>query len=539
MYDLLIKNPSIIDGSGSKPCKSDLAVQGEIICSLAPTIDIGRCKQMIDATGLVVAPGFIDIHSHSDFTFINDPFADSKIRQGVTTEVVGNCGFTPAPVKEEHFDELMQYLVNTVALSENDKKNWYWPCQRDFLEEVIGGKNIVNVASLVGHGTIRVATIGFSRCFLESEDLKKMGALLETDLSEGLWGLSSGLQYDPGSFANIEELVYLCRLVANYSGIYSTHMKSEGRNLLKSIEEAIEIGRRSGVSVLVSHLKSAYSDNWGKVEKALDLIDEAREKGVDIDFDVYPYTAYGSGLIDLVPPWIREDGATKMVEILSERKNHSQIIDEMNGVNLDWENPVSKGEWETVHIASVGSEKSKVYEGKTLLQVGEMMGRSPSEAVLELLRIEAGAVKTIVFAMCDDDLEKLLIHPRAIYCSDGRAVSSDGPMGKSKIHPRYYGTFPRILGYYVREKKLLSLEEAIKKMTALPARKIGLKRRGQVKEGYFADLVLFDPNKIIDKANFEKPHLYPEGIAYVLVNGKVIVTSDGYNGLVNGKLLFR
>lgn len=539
MFDLLIKNGCIVDGSGEKQYKADLAVQDGLIRAIAPAIDPGLNRQLIDAAGCAVSPGFIDIHSHSDFTFLSNPQADSKIRQGVTTEVVGHCGFTAAPVSAVHFDELMQYLVNTVAVSEQEKQRWRWPNQCSYLNEVAGGKTVVNLASLVGHGTIRVAVMGFACRKPAEHELWEMGRLLEEELKEGLWGLSTGLQYDPGSFAETDELIYLGRITARYGGLYTTHLKSEGRDLLKCLAEAAEIGKQAGVSVLISHLKASHPPNWGKAAEALELIDNARAAGVEIDFDVYPYTAYGSGLIDLVPPWVREQGTRKMSEILSDRRNYRRILAEMEKECADWENPMTGAEWETVRIASMKTEKNKIYEGKNLAQVGEAMGCSPAEAVLNLLLAESGAVKIIFFAMCEQDLEKIMRHPRAIFCSDGRAVSPHGVLGRSKIHPRYYGTFPRILGRYARERQIISLEEAVKKMTSLPARKMGVIRRGLIREGNYADLTVFNSREVLDLATFEHPHRYPEGIKYVIVNGVVAVTPDGYNGALPGRILQR
>lgn len=539
MYDLLIKNGLIIDGLGEKPYRADLAVQDDRICTLAPVIDEGLSRRLIDASGCVVAPGFIDIHSHTDFTFLTDPKADSKIRQGITTEVVGNCGFTAAPVRAEHFDELMQYLVNTVAVRDEEEWRWCWSSQDDYLREVANGKIAVNVASLVGHGTIRIAVMGFAHRRPIELEQREMGQLLEAELKNGLWGLSTGLQYEPGSFAEIEELVCLGRLVAHYGGIYTTHLKSEGRDLLECITRAVEIGRQSGVSVLISHLKASHQANWGKAKEALEMIDRARSEGVAVDFDVYPYTAYGSGLIDLVPPWVREGGAGKMLEILSDRRNHPRIVAEMAQDSVEWENPICDADWEAVNIASVKTKENMIYEGKNLLELGELMGCSPAEAVLELLLAESGVVKTVVFAMCEKDLEQFLIHPRAIFCTDGRAVDPDGTMGRSKIHPRYYGAFPRILGHYVRDKQLISLEEAVKKMTAGPAVKLGLNNRGLIQQGYYADITIFNPRDVLDMATFDQPHCYPEGIMYVIVNGMVAVTPKGYNGASSGRILYR
>jgi len=539
MFDLLIENGEIIDGSGRRCYGADLAVKDGCIAEIAPAIDPGLCQQVIDATGCKVSPGFIDMHAHTDFTFLSDPYADSKIRQGITTEVVGNCGFTAAPVRPAYFEALMEYLANTVTVGEAEKDRWRWSSLAAYIEEAAQGKIAVNIVSLVGHGTLRVAVMGFAHRRPSPRELKEMRGLLEAELEQGLWGLSAGLQYDPGSFATLDELVALASLAARCGGIYTVHLKSEGRDLLPCLAEAVEVGKQSGVPVQISHLKASNRPNWGKAQEALTLITRAREMGVEVDFDVYPYTAYGSGLIDLVPPWVREGGVGRMAEILSDRKNYPRILDDMAHDSPQWENPMAGAEWEEVRIASVQSEENKVHEGKNLAQVGEAMGCSPAEAVLKLLLAERGVVKTVFFAMCEEDLRQIIKHPRAIYCTDGRAVSPGGPLGKSKIHPRYYGSFPRILGRYVREEKLLSLEEAVRKMTALPARKLRLKDRGLIRMGYQADLTIFNPRLVLDTADFDQPHRYPEGIHYVIVNGVVVVTPRGSTGALPGRVLLR
>ncbi|MEW5784963.1 MAG: D-aminoacylase [Bacillota bacterium] len=539
MFDLIIKNGAIVDGSGNVPFKADLAILDGLIHTVAPVIDRGLGQRVIEAAGFSVAPGFIDIHSHSDFTLQKNPRAESKIRQGITTEVVGNCGFTAAPVCPQRFDELMQYLVNTVTLDDEEKRHWRWPGQYSFLNDISRTGTAVNLVPLVGHGTIRVAVMGFSSRPPTAAELRKMGLLLEKEMQEGLWGFSSGLQYDPGSFAGADELVFLGKVAARYGGIYTTHLKSEGRDLLPCLEEAVAIGRRSGVSVQVSHLKASNPPNWGKVKAALEMIDTARTAGNNIDFDVYPYTAFGSGLIDLVPPWVRERGARHMVAMLKNGKHRSRVLAEMELGTGDWENPMFGAAWEMVRIASVKTEKNRGIEGKNLAQAAAARGSSPADTVLNLLVEEEGAVKIIFFAMCEQDLETLMLHPRAIFCTDGRAVAPYGELGRGKIHPRYYGTYPRILGRYVREKKMLSLEDAVKKMTLLPARKLNLPGRGLIAEGYHADITIFDSQEITDLSEFDDPHHFPAGIKYVIVNGVPVVTPDGHSGKLPGIILRR
>jgi N-acyl-D-amino-acid deacylase len=536
MFDILIKNGEIIDGSGAAAFKGDIGIKDEIILEIAPSIS-EKAMEVINAEGLVVSPGFIDMHSHSDFSLLLNPFGESKIRQGITTELVGNCGFTAAPVRKKYFHELMEYLVNTVILSNKLKKEWKWHSQKDFLNTLTLKGIAFNIASLVGHGTLRIAAMGFANRKPSTSELNSMLEMLEYEMENGIFGLSAGLQYEPGSFASAEELIELCRVVAEYNGIYTVHMKSEGNYLLECILQAIDIAEKTGVSVEISHLKAVNPRNWSKVSEALKLIEEANEKGISVDFDVYPYTAYGSGLMDLIPPQFKDNGVDKMVSLLKSEETRKNVINSMTGDYDTWENPMEGNSWNKVRIASIKTKKNKKYEGKNLNEISKEMGCSPHDAVINLLAEEKGSVKMIFFGMEEKGLCTLMKHPRAIFCTDGRAVAPYGELSKGKVHPRYYGAFPRILGRYAGRRKLLSLEEAVNKMTLRPAQKIGLKQRGMIKKGYYADIVIFDKTKIIDRATFDNPHSYPEGIMYVIVNGTVVISKGEHTGRLPGKLL--
>jgi N-acyl-D-amino-acid deacylase len=339
MYDLLIINGEILDGSGQAPYAADIGIQKGRIASIAPRIEAARGRHVIDAAGLKVCPGFIDMHSHTDFTILTNPRAESKVRQGITTEVVGNCGFSAAPVRREHFQDLMDYLVNTVALTEEGKKHWLWPRQSDYMAEIAQKGTAVNLASLVGHGTIRVAVMGFAQRPPSPCELSQMVRLLEDELDQGIWGFSTGLQYDPGSFAALEELVELATVTARRGGLYTTHMKSEGSHLLECLAQSLAVAEKSGVSLQVSHLKAENPDNWGKTAEALQLLDAARAAGINVDFDLYPYTAFGSGLMDLLPPWAREEGVGKMTELLKREAGRKKVLADMARPAV--------GEWQT------------------------------------------------------------------------------------------------------------------------------------------------------------------------------------------------
>ncbi len=537
MLDLLISNGTIIDGTGKERYIGDIGIKDGYICKIGSKID-DKAKEYIDAEGKVVSPGFIDAHGHSDFTLFINNKGESKIRQGITTEVVGNCGFTAAPVREEHFDDLLQYLANTTVLSDEQKKNWKWKSQKEFIDSFSKEGLSFNIVPLVGHGTIRVAVMGFEKREPTKEELNEMLSLLKYEMENGLFGLSTGLEYEPGSYSKTDELIEMCKIVKEYDGVYTTHMKNEGRDLLNCLEEAIEIGKKSGVSVEISHLKAQYKANWGKVNQALDMIDEAYKNGINIGFDVYPYTAFGSGLIDLIPPWAKASGANKMVEILKNDTLRSKVIEDMKKDSEEWENPMLAKDWDkSIKIAMLKTEKNRKYEGCNIYEIAKDMKCSSYEAVIRLLIEEEAAIKSIYFAMCEEDLETVMKHPRAKFCTDGRAVATYGELGRGSVHPRYYGTYPRILGHYVRDKNIMSLEEAIKKSTMLPAKKFKLNKRGKLEEGYYADITIFDPDKVIDKATFDEPHQYPEGIEYVIVNGNVVIAKGEHTEKLPGKVL--
>ena len=540
MFDIVIKNGSMLDGLGSEAVQCDIGIQDDRIAAIARSLSEADARHVIDATKLTVTPGFIDIHSHTDFTILRNSRAESKIRQGITTELAGNCGFTAAPVRQKHFQDLMDYLVNTIALTDKEKKIWNWSSQADFMKSVEELGTGINLAFLVGHGTLRVAVMGMEKREADPDELKIMKAMLEEEMIRGIWGFSSGLQYEPARFAQMDELVALAETAAAYNGLYTTHMMSESAYLLECLNESIDVARQSGVSLQVSHLKAKNSANWYKVEEVLKSIDQACSEGIRVGFDVYPYTALGSGLIDLVPDWVREAGILHMTNILSDPLQRKKVLEDMARPYVkNWINPMEGTPWSYVRIALVNSEENRWVEGKNMEEAAHLMGVPPAEAVLNLLLAEKGAVKMLFFGMREDDVERIMKHPRAMLCTDGRAVAPYGSLSIGSVHPRYYGTYPRILGHYVREKGIMTLAEAVQKITSLPAEKIGLKERGQLKEGYIADITLFNAETIKDKATFDKPHQYSEGIEAVIINGKLALNQGEHTGLIGGRVLKR
>jgi N-acyl-D-amino-acid deacylase len=540
LFDRIIRNGIIVDGSGQKRFKADIAIEDSRISEIAPQIE-SEVKTLIDADGCIVSPGFIDMHSHSDFTLWVHPEAESKVRQGVTTELVGNCGGSPAPVPEGHFNDFMQYMVGLGNLYKSvlKSRDWNWHTLAQFYQELEGKGIAVNVAPLVGHSTLRSGVMGYADGPPTAEDLNEMHRLLEIELQQGAFGLSAGLIYHPGAFADRDELAQLAATVQAHEGIFSVHMRSEGNHLLEAIDEAIYVGEKSGASVEISHLKCELPVNWGNGGNALNRINQARDRGLKIDFDQYPYRAYQTGLLEIFPVWAKEQGADQTIAILNDREVRKRVVKDMTQPPYDWENPMDGLDWDHIHLNGFNRPDNKALEGLTAAQIAARLSIEPLEAIFRLFAEEQGALSMIVFSMNEDEVIEIMRHPQGMIGSDGCAVAPYGPTGTRKVHPRFYGTFPRILGRYVREKQVLALEQAVHKMTGLPARKLGLRDRGLLKKGYQADIVVFDKDRIADAATFENPHQFPSGIRSVLVNGQIVVSKGEHTGALPGRILKR
>jgi len=540
MADIVIRNGNVVDGSGQKRFQADIAIKNGSITDIGPHIT-SEADKLIDANGSTVSPGFIDMHSHSDFTLLIHPEAESKVRQGVTTELVGNCGGSPAPVPDERFDDFMQYMVGLGSLYKSVLKpqDWKWKTLAQFYDELETRGIALNVAPLLGHSTLRCGAMGYESGPPISEKLNYMKRLLEKELDQGIFGMSAGLIYHPGAFANRDELAQLAATVRSYEGVFTIHMRSEGKNILEAIDEAIYVGEKSGASIEISHFKCEHPVNWGNANIALSRIIQARDKGLRVDFDQYPYRAYETGLLEVFPIWAKEYGADRMIAILQDHGLRQKVIKEMTQPPYEWENPMDGLGWDHIHLNGFNRQSNQVLEGLTVEQIAEKLSIDPLEAILRLFAAERGELSMIIFSMNEDEVIEIMQHPEGMIGSDGCSVAPYGPTGIRKVHPRFYGTFPRVLGRYVREKKVLSLEQAVNKMTGLPARKLHLTDRGLLKKGYRADIVVFDENQIADTATFENPHQYPSGIHFVLVNGQIVVSNGKHTGKLPGKFLKR
>jgi len=537
MLDTLIKNGKIYNGLGGKPYKKNIGIKDDRIEIITPNEP--PAHKIIDAIDLAISPGFIDMHSHTDFSINDNPKAESKIMQGITTEVVGMCGFSAAPVNEKYFDDLMDYFTNTIALSKEDKLQWRWKNLYEFYEEIEKKGISVNLAPLLGYGTLRIACSGFSHIpnALLPEQQKKILYQIEKEMEAGIWGISSALEYPPCSYCDVEEIANACKIVKRFNGIYSTHMRNEnGRKVFTSLEEAIKVAQISGVNLEIAHLKVAGKEGWGKASEILNRIHQERKRGIEVNADQYPYTAWGSGILDFLPKEMVYKGINYWRNYLLKKENRKEIIRFIKN-NLD--GPEKGIGWEKIIIANTKTKNNEAIIGKSIHELSIIRKIKPEELIIDLLIEKEGYVKLIVFCMKEEDIKTILKDSLVMIGTDGRAVSPYGKFYNVHFHPRYYGTFPRILGRYVREEKVISLPEAIHKMTYMPATKIGLRDRGQITEGAFADIVIFNPRSVIDNATFENPHRFPSGIREVLVNGKLVVEEGKLTSLLPGKFLRR
>ena len=508
----------------------DVALDGDRIADIAPALP-GEAARVIDATGLVVAPGFIDIHSHSDFFYEQCPSAESKIRQGVTTEVVGMCSFSPAPVTPAS-----RRQVETAAHSLGATLSVRWSTFDQYLAALAAARPAVNIVHFVGHGPIRFAGMGGEDRPPTAAELENMKALLVEAMDAGAFGLSSGLVYAPSAFAATEELIALCSSMASRGGQYFTHMRGEAHTLLDSVKEAIRISEESEVPLQIAHLKAVGRENWILFDRALELIDGARARGLDATADVYPYAASSTFMSAMLPGWVHDGGIGKLLERIADPVTRKRIIVENSTSDGRWRAPQGTVTWDEVMIATC---PSRADEGITLTTLAQRRGKPAAEAMLDLLSEHEAAVSMVMFTQAEDNVRKALRQPYVMIGSDSLGLTAGHGPHLGRPHPRMYGTFPRVLGKYVREAGLFSLEEAVAKMTGQPAAKLGLADRGLLRPGHFADLALFDPRTVRDEATFEDPHHYPSGIPYVIVNGRLAVDAGDFVAGSSGRILGR
>lgn len=531
-YDVLIRSGKIVDGSGNPWFLGDVAIRGDRIVKVARHIS-GPAKRTIDATNLVVSPGFIDIHSHSDYLLLEDGNAHSKITQGVTTEVLGE-GNSAGPRTGLLPRKSAQVAGKTV----------HWSTLTEYFTVLEQSGISTNVASYVGLNNVWQAVMGQSFARPTSSQLQQMKTLVAQAMQEGALGLSSQVMMPPGSLATTSDIVALGKVVARYQGIYSSHIRNEGAGVFDAVKEAIEIGERAEIPVDIIHLKIADEKHWGRMDEIVELIEQARKRGVDVQANVYPYTRGNNNLVSIIPPWAHEGGKAKLLARLRDPQQRARMKRDIRGENNtlpDWYN----------HFTAVGSDWSRIlvsgagpYQGLTMdrvmaLRTEKLPTADLLDELLDLLIEEDGSVSAVYAHHTEADMNLALQQPWCSIGSDGSAYATSGPLRRGNPHPRNFGTFPRVLGLYVRERGLLRLEDAIRKMTSLNAKKAGLQDRGQLRERSFADVTIFDPDQVIDRATYTSPFHYSEGIRYVLVNGQIVLDAGKHTLRRPGRVLVR
>jgi N-acyl-D-amino-acid deacylase len=526
-FDVVIKGGTVFDGTGKPGFKADVGISADTITAVADDISSGRARKVIDAQGLCVSPGFIDIHSHSDSSIISYPTADSRVLQGVTTEVTGNCGGSIVPVEGEDGRQwLKEWKEENEIDSEcefSDPASYF-----DYLERT--GIS-VNHALLAGNGTLRSIAAGSQDRAFSADELKSVSRSLEICLDQGCVGFSTGLEYVPCNYSRLEELEALVAIAARRDALYATHIRNESATLLESIEEAVEMGRKTGVRVEISHFKAAGKPNWNKQEAALELIDSARAEGVDVKADAYPYTAYSTGLMYFMPYWAEEGGQDALEERLRDPAQRKRIRSDVE--QLIDNNP---GGFDQIVIASVKTDANRNCIGLSIQKIGENWKVEPVDALLRLVEQEHNA-GFIGHGMDAANVEMILAHPHIMIGSDGYSYAPWGKAFETRPHPRSYGAFARVLAHYCRERKLFSLPDAVKKMTSMPAAQLNWSDRGILAPEKKADLAVFDSDTVRDNATFENPHRFATGVKHVLVAGVQVVEDGKHTGAKPGGII--
>ena len=525
-FDLVLSGGTIVDGTGGITFPGDIGVIGDTIAAIG-TIPAARARRAIDVTGMHVVPGFVDIHSHSDRSVLNFPTCDSRVLQGITTEVTGNCGSSAA-------------LLSGVD-AEQRRKSWLdedgiragWSDVASFAQRVEAGGISANQAMLLGHGTLRENAVGNVDRRLSQAELSGVLAAVEEGMDQGAFGVSTGLEYAPGIYTPAEEVVEIARVVARRGGLYASHVRNEVDAVLEAVDEAIDIGRRTGVRVEVSHLKVCGKRHWAKQRATLHLIESARRDSVDVLADVYPYAAYSTGLTILLDAWAREGDSAALVARLRTPADRARIRREVDAKVAE-----DPGGYELVVISGVRTEQNRGAVGRSLAEIAAGWKVEPSEAYARLLEQEEGGVSYIGHAMSLENVEMVLAHPLVMIGSDGYSLTP-GATGAGRQHPRSFGTYARVLGHYVRERRAVDLATAVRKMTSMPADQLGLGDRGRLARGKRADLVVFDAATIADRATFDSPLEAPVGISHVLVNGTAVVERGRHTGARPGRFLRR
>ena len=529
-YDLIVRNGRIVDGTGNPWFYGDLAVRGDRIVALGKIADAAAAARAIDAKGLIVAPGFIDMHSHSDLLLLEDGDAQSKIRQGVTTEILGE-GNSTAPYQGKLLPRSAGSADPTLG----------WGRLSGYFEAIERAGVSPNVATYVGLNNIWQCVMGQSFERPTAEQIGEMKSLVEQAMQDGALGLSSQVMMPPGSLATTDEIVELCKAVARYGGSYSTHIRTEGLGVFDSVKEAIEIGERAGVPVDVIHLKIADQKYWGRMNEVVELIEAARRRGVDVQANVYPYTRGNNNLVSIIPPWAHEGGTPQLLARLKDPEQREKMKRDIRQGIDGWYNHYTAvgGDWGRMLISADNRFKGLTMDRVMALRTQNKKDADLLDELFDLLVEEGGSVGMVYAHHTEEDMNVALVQPWCSIGSDGSAYATEGKLRRGNPHPRNFGTFPRVLGVYVRERGLLRLEDAVRKMTSLNAAKAGLRDRGLLRVGQFADMTVFDPAKVIDRSTYTEPFAYNEGIEYVIVNGRLVLDRGRHVGARPGRALRR
>lgn len=525
MLDVLITGGKVVDGTGNPWFYGDVGIKDGLIQEISHLGDVSA-RTTIEAQGLVVAPGFIDMHSHSDLMLFVEPPSLPKLLQGVTTEVLGQDGIAPAPMRPGYVSQYRKLLAGLLG---DPPLDWQWESLGDFLQALEDQEPSVNVCTYIPYGNLRLLAMkGQENREPTPEEMKRILALLDQGFREGGLGLSTGLVYPPCCYSTPREMVRVQEALAG-RGFLVVHQRSEGAELLESMGELVEVARKGGAPLHLSHLKASGRLNWDKIEDLVSIIDQAREEGIEVTFDQYPYTAASTMMSGIIPPWAHEGGAEMLLQRLSDPSQRDKIRWDMENQTRGWENMAMNAGWEGIIVSSVASEENQELVGRSLREIGELRDQNPADAAMDLLLEEENAVGMVLFVMREEEVRTLMQHPAQMFCSDG--------IWGGKPHPRVYGSYPRVLGRYVRDQKVLRLEEAVAKMTSFPAQRLGLARRGLLKRGFYADVTVFDPEMVMDTATYDQPRQYPRGIRHVLVNGRVAVSQEEYTGVAAGRVI--
>ena len=534
-----IVNGTVIDGSGADRFQADVLVENDRI------VKIGDCSaeaadKVIDAAGKIVAPGFIDSHTHSDFSVLYDGRAENRITAGVTTDICGNCGIGAAPVSDEFHDTLLAYLKTRIVGNINAELAVHWRSFDEYLTYMEGKEIAVNMVPLLAEGPVRIATMGLRQDVPTEEEMETMRNYVREGMEAGAYGMSSGLIYLPGAAVKTPELIEMCKVVAEYGGLYTTHMRDEGDNEEAAMLEAFEISKKSGARLHVSHLKRMGVHNAADPAWLFQMFDKAAAMGVDYSFDSYPYESGMSSLLAMLPPWTGKDGVDALVENLKNEEYRERAYNDMINGLPNWSGFYRlTGGFPGVIIATCELPENKWMEGMFIPEIAERMGLTPKEAFFKLLIDERCRTLIVPFITTTDCVDYISARPDGMICTDSATLASDGPLAKGKPHMRGYGTSGKMLSYYVREKKVLTLEQCVRKLGALAADRFGIVDRGYVREGYFADIVIFDKDTVKDQATIQEPRKFTSGIEYVFVNGQIAYEGGKQTAVRAGKVLRR